>query len=89
MTGTGLTSTLRDLLGAPIAEVTAQDIARLIDGQVKETDELDFKAMLYGKDEDAKVELPQRVQLGGAALAGTRPKVAAARPPDLYSRSSG
>ncbi len=83
MTGGVPASPLTDLLGAPIAEVTAQDIARLIDGQVRETDELDFKATLYGRDEDAKVELCKDIaglcnHRGGAMLLGVGEKNAVA-----------
>jgi len=83
MTGGAPASTLTDLLGAPVAEVTAQDIARLIDGQVRETDELDFKATLYGRDEDAKVELCKDIaglcnHRGGGILLGVGEKDAVA-----------
>jgi len=83
MAGAAPTSTLMDLLGAPVAEVTAQEIKALVDGQVKETDELDFKATLYGRDDDAKVELCKDVaalrnQRGGAILLGVGDKDAVA-----------
>jgi Putative DNA-binding domain len=80
MTGAAPTSTL---LGASVAEVTAQDIARLINEQVKETDELEFKATLYGRSEDAKTELCKdiaglRNHRGGAILLGVGEKDAVA-----------
>jgi hypothetical protein len=83
VTGGTPASTLTDLLGAAVAEVTAQDIAGLIDGQVRETDELDFKATLYGRDEDAKVELCKDIaglcnHRGGAILLGVGEKNAVA-----------
>lgn len=83
MTGAAPTSTLMDLLGAPVAEVAAQEIKALVDGQVRETDELDFKATLYGRDDDAKVELCKDVaglrnHRGGAILLGVGDKDAVA-----------
>jgi hypothetical protein len=42
VTGEIPASTLTDLFGAAVAEVTAQEIAALIDAQIGETDELDF-----------------------------------------------
>jgi len=76
-------STLTDLLGVPITAITAQDIARLVAEQITETDELDFKATLYGKDEAAKVELCKdiaglRNHRGGAILLGVGEKDAIA-----------
>ncbi len=87
VTGEIPASTLTDLLGAAVAEVTAQDVAGLIDAQVRETDELDFKATLYGRDEDAKVELCKDIAAlcnhrGGAvcwALGRRTPLLTAAR----------
>lgn len=81
------TSTLSDLLGAPVANVTVEDIGRLVAEKVKETDELDFKATLYGKDENAKTELCKdiaglRNHRGGVVLLGVGEKdgVANGRP---------
>ena len=81
--GTAAGSTLADLLGAPVAEVTAEDIARLVTEKVKETDELDFKATIYGKDDDDKAELCKdiaglRNHRGGVVLLGVGEKNAMA-----------
>ena len=83
MTGAAPASTLTDLLGVPIAAVTAQDIARLVTERITETDELDFKATLYGKDEAAKIELCKDIaglcnHRGGAILLGVGEKDAIA-----------
>jgi hypothetical protein len=83
MAGATPNPTLTDLLGAPIAEFTAEDVARLVAEQVKETDELDFKATLYGKDDDAKAELCKDIaglcnHRGGAILLGVSDKDAVA-----------
>lgn len=83
VTGAILGSTLTDLLGTAVADVMAQDITGLIDAQVRETDELDFKATLYGRDEDAKVELCKDIaglcnHRGGAVLLGVGEKNAVA-----------
>jgi hypothetical protein len=83
MAGPTSTSTLSDLLGAPVAEVTAENIKGLVDGRVRETDELDFKATLYGKDDAAKAELCKdiaglRNHRGGAILLGIGEKDAVA-----------
>jgi hypothetical protein len=83
VTGEIPASTLTDLLGAAVADVTARDIAGLIDAQVRETDELDFKATLYGRNEDAKVELCKDIaglcnHRGGAVLLGVGEKDAVA-----------
>lgn len=83
MAGIVPNSTLSDLLGSPIAEFTAADVARLVAEQVKETDELDFKATLYGKDDAAKAELCKDIaglcnHRGGAILLGVGDKDAVA-----------
>lgn len=81
MAGVTSTATLTDLLGAPVTELTAQDITRLVDEQVRETDELDFKATPYSKD--AKIELCKdiaglRNHRGGVILLGVGEKDAVA-----------
>jgi hypothetical protein len=75
MLASGWTSTLRDLLGAPLEDLSAEDIPRLVEQQVRETDELDFKATLYPKSDDGKEELCKdiaglRNHRGGALLLG-------------------
>ena len=83
MLATGWTTTLRDLLGAPVERVAAEDIVRLVEQEVRETDELDFKATLYAKTDDGKEELCKdiaglRNHRGGALLLGVGDKNAVA-----------
>jgi hypothetical protein len=48
---------LEKVLGAPIAELTAEHMRRLVDERVQETFDLDFKRDFYGNSDGAKREL--------------------------------
>lgn len=57
-----------DLLGTPPTQVTEQDLARLVDGAVREDADLDFKGAPYGSSDADKRELGADV----AAMANSR-----------------
>jgi hypothetical protein len=79
----GWSVTLRDLLGAPIGEVDVEHINQLVTDKVRETDELEFKATLYPKDDEHRVELCKDVaglrnHRGGVIILGVGDKDAVA-----------
>jgi predicted HTH transcriptional regulator len=79
----GWSATLTDLLGAPVGEVTAGHIRQLVTDKVRETDELDFKATLYAKDDEHRIELCKdiaglRNHRGGVIVMGVGEKDAVA-----------
>jgi hypothetical protein len=83
MASPGWSTTLTDLLGAPVAEVKAEHIRQLALDKVRETDELDFKATLYAKDDDHRIELCKDVaglrnHRGGVIVLGVGEKDAVA-----------
>jgi schlafen family protein len=74
-----LNASLADLLGAPLEELTGDDIRQLVEQKVRETDELDFKATLYGKTDGNKIELSKdiagmRNHRGGVTILGVGDK---------------
>jgi hypothetical protein len=69
------TTRLRDVFGAPLAEVSHEHIEGLVSSGAREAADLDFKASLYGKGEQATRELckdiaAMRNDRGGVILLG-------------------
>ncbi len=73
----GWTIRLRELFGADLADLTEADLRALVEGQVREDDDLDFKRERYGGSDAQKRELAADIAAmanhrGGVILVGIR-----------------
>lgn len=76
-TTSGWTRRLRELFGADLSQLTEEHLRALIDGQVREDDDLDFKRERYGGSDSQKRELAADIAAmanhrGGVILIGLR-----------------
>lgn len=77
LASSGWTIRLRELFGADLAHLTEEHLRGLVEGQVREDDDLDFKRQRYGGSDSQKRELAADIAAmanhrGGVIVVGVR-----------------